>query len=246
MFTPIVATLAFSMAFATGDAAAEAKKASAPALELVDVFSHTGQALVYDQTEAEYVLLRAGSRLRDFKVGSIRADEVELYRTKNARLRYVITKPSTAAPAVADAPIDPYASAPEPEPEAEPAPEKINQVRAPVGSRPENKPSKVIVTRRELDRALDNLDDLSREVEVELVAGGTRVSSVGKGTLPYRLGLRRGDVIVSIAGVKTARLEDGADVFVKLSSAKKFKIELIRDKERIIVPVLVNSLSRSK
>lgn len=226
-------------------ASAEAdKRQHAPKLELVDVFTNTGQALVYDQVEAQYVLLRIGSQHRGIKVGSLSASQIEVYRIKNARTRYVLSKPKTAAPTATDGPLDPYASAPvsapaTPEPVAEEPPSKVKIVRAPVASRPTQAPGKAIVSRKELNAALDDLDSLSREVDLELIKEGTRVKAVGEGTLPHRLGLRTGDIILSVAGVRTTRLEDGADVFVRLSSAKKFEIKLLRNDEPLSISVAV-------
>ncbi len=238
------AAIALTLASTPSQAESEGQTESetAPQLELVDYFGNTKQALVYDQVEAEYVLVRAGSRLRQFKVGKIRTTEIELFRASNTRVRFVIAKQPPNASAASSTLLDPYATAatnPSPPPVVEAPPAKVNRVRAPATSRAISKPGRSIVSSVELSAALDDLDSLSREVNLELTSGGTRVAAIGKGTLPYRLGLRKGDVVRSVAGIKTRRLEDGADVYVKLSSVKKFTIELVRDQAPVTIHVVV-------
>lgn len=167
-------------------------------------------------------------------------------------------KPSAPAPEApaapaGDAPLDPYAGA------TTLPTREIKVVRAPEASRPEGSgvpaapapepdtapapepaaPRPAVLTRHQLDHALANLESLSAAIELSLGRGGVVVNAIQAGSLGHQLGLRTGDVIHSVAGVPTRRLEDGADVYVRLGQVNSFDIEITRSGRRLALPVVI-------
>jgi hypothetical protein len=302
----------------------------APMLTLVEVFE-TNQALVFDQVERQFLVVRTGSAVQGFRVASVHSQQIELVNPNDPSRSYIVTLPAprsprhqpaeVSAPEVSSAPAEvsapgevsaPSAPAIVSEPTASPAPEppaiiappaaastdgpidpyagatrlppeEITVVRAPKGSRPpdageepprepavvsapapapapapsetatsapepapapnpavEPAPTRAaVLARRDLDTALANLDELSSRIELELGSGGVVVKRVKPGSLGHRLGLRAGDVIRSIAGVPTRRLEDGADVYVKLGQVERFDIAISRGGKKLALPVVI-------
>lgn len=100
-------------------------------------------------------------------------------------------------------------------------------------------PRPVTIGRTELDHYLADFDAASREIRLETAPGGIRVLAIGTSTLPHRLGLRRGDLVRSVAGIPTHSLEDGADVYVKLSRIDHFDIDVTRGGDQLTLPVRI-------
>ncbi len=253
-----IATLVTVLA-TTSPVAAELKQAPVRSSEaavdtqvqLIEVFTDTGQALIFNQHAREYELVRVGVRVRGWEVAAIGKRHLQLEdgRGQSVRLQAGRTLSSISSAKEPRAPkrnqprdpygatpnkvqtnkslIDPYGpkvKAPAPEP-----PAKVKVVRAPAGSRAPLATSKTILTAVELDKALGDLEQVSRAIELRATPTGFEVTSIGKGSLPYRVGLRRGDIIRRVAGIRTARTEDGADVFLKLSQSRSFTVEISRD-----------------
>jgi hypothetical protein len=147
--------------------------------------------------------------------------------------------PPAAAPPgerdLAPSPAAPAATAP---------PATANEKRAPPPAKPAVKPAPkpapprpAVILRAELEGALADLQRLSEDLELAIVEGGVEVLALAPGTLPHRLGVRRGDVIESVAGIPIRGLEDGADVYVKLTQINRFAIALRRAGQPLSLPV---------
>jgi hypothetical protein len=119
-----------------------------------------------------------------------------------------------------------------------------NEKREPPPAKPAVKPAPKpapprpsVIRRAELEGALADLERLSEDLELAIVPGGVEVLALAPGTLPHRLGVRRGDIIESVAGIPIRGLEDGADVYVKLTQINRFAIALRRAGQPLSLPV---------
>ena len=269
-------------------------------MTLVEVFE-TGQALVFDRVERQYLVVSVGSAIQGYRVESIMREQLELVHPDLPARHYIVTMPvgrdksvATATPPsqprvipapqpqppAPAAPAPPAAPEPEPEPTTEPddgdspidpyadaiklPTREIKVVRAPPASRPGGEattkppekpaparpaaappappapePGPVTLSRKALDAALSDLDALSSDIELTLGRGGVVIESIKAGSLGYLLGLRAGDIVRSVAGIKTRKLEDGADVYVRLGQVKQFDIEITRDGKPVSLPVVI-------
>lgn len=170
-------------------------------------------------------------------------------------------EPDTAPAANSDGPLDPYAGATR-LPERE-----IEVVQAPPESRPPETREPTVVTaptpsgpttatpasppapaqpagpavlaRGELDTSLTDLDDLSSQIDLRLTKAGVVVERVSAGSLGHRLGLRAGDLVRSVAGIPVRKLEDGADIYVRLGQVDRFDIAITRGTRRMNLPVVI-------
>jgi len=199
-------------------------------LSAVAVSLATGQALVFDEALGKYRLVMVGDLVGDWKVVSIQEtrvvvthgddrDELALVPPprpiEGARLPKntpVILRPTTVTPGDLD---------PAPTPAPAPAPVKPKPVEDATAPRK--------VSRQELNRELNDFDRLGAAVDVSLAAGGGfMLSRVEAASWPYRMGLRAGDVIRSVAGERVAGVEDAARVYARLRATRAFTIELDR------------------
>ncbi len=128
------------------------------------------------------------------------------------------TKPPTP---VAPAPASPKVSVPKPAKPKAPRTETISLPRA------------------DLDAALADFSALSKEVQVERAGSGVRVVGVARGSLAHRLGLRRGDVVRSVAGEHPTSVEAAARIYARLQTVDGFDIEVERGDQRIIFRCLL-------
>ncbi len=264
----------------------------APHVTLDSILAKTHQALVLDQKQGAYVVVRAGDQLQGFTVTAVDADRVILSAGGN---HYILSLPDpkdpaadpkaaappTAAPGPvatpvanpANQPLDPYAAAlpldpyaaaaPGPTPGSSPATQPTPApalilgpapapTPAPVSAPPATEPSvpaldlptladvthqRVHLPRAEFDGALDDFTTLAQEIQLARHGDRVRVVGVSRGSFPYRLGLRAGDEIASIAGAHVADLDAAAGVYARLKSTDRFTVELYRGHRRIAIDV---------
>lgn len=91
-----------------------------------------------------------------------------------------------------------------------------------------------VLSRRELDRALSDFHALSREMKIDVVPGkGVALEDVGRGSLAHRLGLRTGDLVLSIADRRVDSVDSAAAVFVALATVDSFRVVVERSGKRI-------------
>lgn len=164
------------------------------------------------------------------------------------------TTPAPTSPDTGDTPLDPYADAiklPTKEIKVVPAPPASARPAAPAAKAPTPPPAPktappaakpagpITLPRAQLDAALADLEALSADIDLDLARGGVVVTRLRRGSLAHRLGLRTGDVIRSIAGIRTRRLEDGADVYVRLGQVRRFDIAITRAGQKLSLPVVI-------
>ena len=65
------------------------------------------------------------------------------------------------------------------------------------------------------------------------------VSAIGDGTLFQRAGLRAGDVIASVDGVRLRSLDDAANVYARASTASAMTAQIIRGGKPITLHVAI-------
>jgi hypothetical protein len=127
--------------------------------------------------------------------------------------------PSVKAPKDSATPVDPYG--------------KVSRVPA-----TEIKPKirRTRLSRREFDRALSDFHSLSKELELEPASGGGfRVAQVGRGSYFHRIGLRKGDIVLEVAGIKLKSIDDAASVYAQVASSKRFEAKLLRRGQPLII-----------
>ncbi|ACY13128.1 PDZ domain-containing protein [Haliangium ochraceum] len=90
------------------------------------------------------------------------------------------------------------------------------------------------LSRKEFDAALVDFDALGKQVSVSQGARGVRVDTLAPGSLPYRMGLRAGDEIVSVDGRKLRDMNDAAAIYARLMEAKRFALKVQRGAETIM------------
>ena len=116
-------------------------------------------------------------------------------------------------------------------------------VRDPYGSKPASKKSapnktaptkvaneqSVTISRAEFDTALSDFQARSKEVQLGLEKRGVRIKGVSKGSFVARLGIRKNDLILTIAGHSVRNADEAAIVYVELSDAREFDLVLERN-----------------
>ncbi len=213
-------------------------------LKVVGVMLDTGQALMWNEQRNEYVLGRVGDVFGGWKVMAIEESRVvvvaggmreelplvpaptTLKSPREARklppVIVVAASPDANAPIMIPAPPAPPPPATKPpEPPAPPPPPKIIDETHKV-------------SRAEFDTYLGDFDRLLREARVSEAAGGGFVFDFldGKSWL-YKMGLRQGDIVLSVAGDRVSSVEDAARVYAKLLKIKKFTVEIDRAGQRM-------------
>lgn len=208
-------------------------------LALVAVMLETGQALVWDETAGLYRLARVGETVAGWKVVTIEAARVvvvsaeardELALAPPPR-RIVLGGPPAKGERAAPTPVTPV-----PAPVTPTLPPATPAVPAPVAPAAPLVERRT-VTRAELDRELGDFDRLGRELDVAPAAGGGfRLTRLTAGSWVYRLGLREGDVVRSVAGVALASVDDAARAYAKVRSAKRVEVQVDRPQGAELVP----------
>lgn len=239
---------------------AEEPAPSAPRLTLEAVLERTGQALVFDGDRDRYVLVSQGDAIGELRVTAVAPRQLVL-STVPGKPRHHFVLPLVAGPVVgttapapgpakpvgipvaptSEDPIDPYAApevvtapAPAPPPATAPAP-------APAQPAGETAPAvldqRIAMARGEFDRALTDFTDLAKEIQVAREGDRVRIKEVARGSLFYRLGLRAGDVVVSVAEKTIADVDAAAEVYVLLKTVDRFTIKLYRGEQRTKIHV---------
>lgn len=100
---------------------------------------------------------------------------------------------------------------------------------APAGpTGPEAAPSSMTISRDELDRVLADFAALTAALRGRFSADGVVVARVGDGTIFQRAGLRAGDVIAAVDGIKLRSLDDAANLYARASTAKAVTAQIVR------------------
>jgi S1-C subfamily serine protease len=86
----------------------------------------------------------------------------------------------------------------------------------------------VVVSRAELDRALADFAALAAGVRASFSASGLVVDAVGEGTIFERAGLRAGDVVTAVDGVRLRSLDDAANLYARAATARAITAKIVR------------------
>ena len=89
------------------------------------------------------------------------------------------------------------------------------------------------IHRDEFNSTFADFHRVAREIQVEQVPGGIRIRGLSRGSLFYRLGVRKGDIVQSIAGIKMKGVDDGALAYARVLSKDTFAVKVMRGKTLI-------------
>jgi len=89
------------------------------------------------------------------------------------------------------------------------------------------------IRRAEFDRALADFHALSKEVQISIRAGEVHIEGIASGSYFHRLGLRKGDVLVNVAGQPVGSLDAAASVYAKLMTTTRFTVVVKRGARRV-------------
>ncbi len=257
---PLIAGLALANPLWNLGAAWAQPALELPSATLVKVMSGTGQALVHLPNQDTYVLVKRGDKLCGLVVGSIEKNRILLTVPNSPNLQLVMPvadgklpllnpypESPSPAPAAARATVGapakqiPFVIAPKESRIAltasrPVAPRTLAKEATHKSARVVNKEPgpliEIIVSRREFDRALGDFHARGKEIRVEKAAQGLRIVDLAAGSLFDRLGLSRGDLILSVAGRQIRNTDEAALVYVDLSTAAKFDVVVMRNKRR--------------
>jgi S1-C subfamily serine protease len=96
-----------------------------------------------------------------------------------------------------------------------------------------------VVSRGELDGALADFAGLAGGVRASFSANGVAVQDVRDGTIFQRAGLRAGDVITSVDGVRLRSLDDAANLYARASTARVFTAQIVRGGKPMTLRVVI-------
>jgi type II secretory pathway component PulC len=139
--------------------------------------------------------------------------------------------PSPAPPSPAPpSPAPPSPAPPSPAPPS-PAPAVAAAAPAVLGpTAPTTAPATgdAVVTRAEVNATLANFAKLTADVQGNFSPSGVVIERVAPGTIFQRIGLRAGDVITAVDGVRVRSIDDAASVYAKVSTAKQVSAQIVR------------------
>jgi S1-C subfamily serine protease len=144
--------------------------------------------------------------------------------------------------------VDPYGdsgttpAAPTPPTQNPPVPQIGGGVAIPEGeiaAAPLEKSEERKVSRHELDQALADFEALKKEVQFKRTNGGILILELSQNSFLFRMGLRKGDVVESVAGRPIDTPEQAADAYVKITVADRFELVVRRGETRLTVRYVV-------
>jgi hypothetical protein len=97
----------------------------------------------------------------------------------------------------------------------------------------------ITISRGDLDSALADFARLTAGVRGSFSATGVVIDSVGDGTIFQRAGLRTGDVITSVDGVRLRTLDDAANLYARASTARAITAQVVRAGKPVTLHVVI-------
>lgn len=230
-------------------------------LRLLGLVLTTGQAVVWDGEREEYVLLRPGSRYQGYTVRRLLIDRIIVTRERQLselRLRpaplihrgsrrperrgtpagILVTRPGDVTPAPQPAP--PPTSTPPPAvtrepPATPPTPVPEEAARAP-GPSSANAPAETPDKGISMDRLRKEVSRMIRGQAPYRISlprsGGVLLHRVNGDTLLGRVGLRDGDLVLSVDGVTLRTRDDAINHYLSLKPGRRLEVVLLRNGER--------------
>jgi S1-C subfamily serine protease len=96
-----------------------------------------------------------------------------------------------------------------------------------------------VVSRADLEGALADFTALAAGVRASFSASGVAVQEVRAGTIFQRAGLRPGDVISSVDGVRLRSIDDAANLYARASTARAFTAQIVRAGKPLTLRVVI-------
>jgi S1-C subfamily serine protease len=97
----------------------------------------------------------------------------------------------------------------------------------------------VLLSRGEVDAALADFARLTAAIHGSFSAAGVVVDAVRDGTLFQRAGLRAGDVIAAVDGIRLRSLDDAANVYARASKATAITAQIVRSGKPMTLHVAI-------
>lgn len=122
------------------------------------------------------------------------------------------------------------------------APTRAAEVR-PAATKParaDARPGEVVlISRGDLDRALADFTALSAGLHGSFSTTGFRIDRVVDGTIFERAGLRAGDVITAVDGIRPRSIDDAANLYARASSARAMSAQILRNARPATLHVVI-------
>lgn len=97
----------------------------------------------------------------------------------------------------------------------------------------------IAISRSELASALADFAALTAAVHGSFSASGATIVSVADGSIFRRIGLRAGDVITSVDGVRLRSLDDAANLYARASTAAAVTAQIVRGGKPVALRVVI-------
>lgn len=98
----------------------------------------------------------------------------------------------------------------------------------------------IILSRGEVDGALDDFAKLATGFRASFTAAGVSIDDVSDGSIFHRAGLRAGDVITAIDGARLRSLDDAANLYARASTARAITVQLLRAGKPLAIHVTIH------
>ena len=96
-----------------------------------------------------------------------------------------------------------------------------------------------MLSRGDVDGALADFARLAAAVHGSFSPAGLAVDQVADGTIFQRAGLRAGDVITAVDGVRLRSLDDAANLYARASTARSIAAQIVRGGKPMLLRVLI-------
>jgi type II secretory pathway component PulC len=227
-------------------------------VELVGVMLDTGQCLLWHEEAGEYRVGKIGQLVDGWKIVAIEENRVVMTQgaardeltlpvdtttvrpeTAHGKLPAIILAlEKIVQPKVIEAKVEPK---PKDEPKVEPLPKGKND-KTEVKVEPKVEPQKprdpvkknVTLKRADVNRELSDFDRVLDALHVEKAdGGGFNITYLDDTSWFYKIGLRRGDHVRTIAGVEVSTVDAAARLYAKLGSMNALDVVLDRDGQKV-------------
>jgi type II secretory pathway component PulC len=112
-----------------------------------------------------------------------------------------------------------------------PIPEAQSQALSRSLAAPEQR--SIVMSRADFDRHFTNLDELDEEAAIVAAPQGYQLAAIRPGGFLESLGLRSGDVVLSVDGRPIRNPDDAARAYAWLRVADRFTVDVLRGGERV-------------
>ncbi len=96
-----------------------------------------------------------------------------------------------------------------------------------------------VLAHGELDAALGDFSKLASTFRASFTTDGVRFEAVNAGTLLAKIGLRKGDVVMSVDGRQLRTLDDAASLYARSTTMKLATVQLMRGGKLMVLRVAI-------